>query len=241
VPLTVGDIPNSSYREEELMVQNLMQASGSQDPAEAIGGQETATGVMAVQQAQAVRVSLAIRRAELELVGPVGRDFAEMNRQHLVQPMEVPVAPTSENPEPGLMEIGPEQLVDADFDVFVAGGLRPDNTAQDRADATNMLNALGALQGVADPRQLAMRFFELMGEKNPELLLAPAGPKVPPQTLDYIKQAMVAAQIDPTSAQNIIAQAYQQALAEDSGQPGIVSPNGAAAGQNGGPPVPQQG
>lgn len=236
-PLTVGDIPNSSYREEELLVQNIMQASGSSDPAEAVGGEQTATGVMAVQQAQAVRVTLAIRRAELELVQPVGQDFAELNRQHLArraEPVTVAVPPTAEQPQEQFVDLGAEQYVEADFDVQVAGGLRPDNVAQDRADATQILNALPTLQGIVEPRQVTMLFFEKLGLQRPEQLLLPPEPQVPPETLDLIKQAWVQSGADPASVQTVMEQALQQALAARQGQngqgpPGM--PEGAA--QNG--------
>lgn len=237
-PLTVGDIPNSSYREEEAMVQNIMQASGASDPAEALGGQETATGVMAVQQAQAVRVALSIRRAELELVQPVGQDFAELNRQHLSEATMVAVPPTTEQPQEQFANLGPEQYVDADFDVQVSGGLRPDNTAQDRADVQMWIAALPVLGGVYDSRQVALRIAELMGEQNPAMLLAPAGPQVPPATLDYVKQAWLQANpsANPDSVQQVLQGALDQATADQQAQQtGLPAPAGAGP-PNGGPP-----
>lgn len=233
-PLTVGDVPNSSYQEEELLVQNIMQAAGASDPAEAVGGQETATGVMAVQQAQAVRVSMAIRRAELELVQPVAQDFADLNRQHLVEAQMVPVPPTAEQPDPQFAQLGPDQYQEADFDVQIAGGLRPDNAAQDRADAQQLLNALPVLQGIADPRQVALRFFELQGEQQPERLLTPPGPQVPPETLDIAVQKFAEAGIDPASAKQVLADAMNEALDARQGggaggtPPGPGAPEGSA-------------
>jgi hypothetical protein len=110
------------------------------------------------------------------------------------------------------VKLGPNELV-GKFDIEVDGGsTTPVNEPQQRQDAQILSTLMAGPLGVLfDPRQMAIRIMEKMGEKNPESMLN-SGATVPPETLELVVQNLVSMGVDPATAQQIVEQSLHQAL-----------------------------
>jgi hypothetical protein len=222
VPVTVGDIPNSSYQEEAALQQDIERVTGISDPVSGrSGAEETATGVQLIQAAAGLRIQLKTRRIELELIKPEAEQWLALNQQRITEEREIALPMTPRPGEPdrrwSWRVIGPEQLA-GEFDVEPDGGsTAPENVPQMRADA-QMLMGLMQVPGV-DQRKVLLLHLEKMGIKAPESLLAPEV-RVPPATLDLIAQALVEQGLEPQAVNDLVGQALNVALDQEQEQSG---------------------
>lgn len=209
------DLPASSYQEEAALKQDFDYTSGISDPVVgASSGDGTATEAQMVFQAASERIKLKTKRLSREVVKQVARQIIALDQQRIIdEPREVVV---QQPPEPGSAEqrwkwyeIGPDQLHgfrDLEPDDL---SMIPENVAQERADG-QQLWMIGSQSPAFDQRRLAETVCRKFGV-DPEQLLAPDEPRVPPVILDLLAEAGV--------PQDLIAEAWQAAeQAEQTGQ-----------------------
>lgn len=217
-PLTQGDIPNSSYREAAEIQADIERTSGISDSTSGAdtGAAQTATGIQLVQASANARIQLMTRRAEVELIREGARHWIALNQLHIVEHREVqvPAPPSPDEPERRhlWLKLGPRELA-GEFDIEPEGGsTTPENIPQMRQDAQIKMQLLSSGAPV-DARRFMVSILEDLGLKNPESYLPPEI-VIPPQTLDYIVQAIAQAGGDPAMAQQIVMGALNQALDE---------------------------
>lgn len=217
LPVTTGDIPNSSYQEEAALQHDLERVSGISDPVSGgSGAEQTATGVQLLQAAAGLRIQLKTRRVELELIKPEAQDWLALNQQRITEEREVreDVQGVDPNAPPEgrwrWRKVGPEQLA-GEFDIEPDGGsTAPENVPQMRQDAQIFMSMIGA-PGL-NQQEMMLLILEKMGIKAPERLLAPQV-VVPPQTLDLIARMLVEqAGMAPDAVNAMIEQALNMAL-----------------------------
>jgi len=216
--LDIKDVPQSSVRETAEIAQDIVRTSGISDTfagGEA-GSQATATGVQLQLARASARIQNKTRRAEVELIKPVGEHWVRLNQRHILGQREVRVAAPPEPGQPDRVwaqyQLGPNELA-GNFDIEVDGGsTTPLNEPQMRQDAQTLMTLMGSPIGALfDPRQMAITILEKMGEKNPEAKLQ-AGMVVPPETLDLIAQHLAEMGMDPAMAQQLVAQSLHEVL-----------------------------
>lgn len=213
--VTVGDIPNSSYREEQALQADIERTTGISDSTAGAdaGAAQTATGIQLVQAAANARIQLKTRRAEAELCKPAAKHWARLNQRRILEQREYRnEPPTPDDPERrwSWFQVGPNELA-GEFDFEVEGGsTTPENIPQKRQDAQLKAQILGAMPEV-NRRMLVLNILEDLGFKHPDGMMNPPV-HVPPQTLDLIVQALVEQGADPAMAQQIVAGAYDVAL-----------------------------
>lgn len=198
-PIPVGDIPYSSYQEEDRIAADIDSTTGVSDTL--AGGEvsgETATSAQLGYSAASSRIRNKLLRLELEVVVPGTRQFVSLNQQRIRGQREVRVDALPMPGEPDRrwtwLEVGPEQLM-GEFDVRCESlSSEPDNVPQERADAEMLWNMFNGAQTV-DQRWLATAVIGKMGFKQPEAHLAPPQPQVPPETLDILAQVGVSREL----------------------------------------------
>lgn len=222
VPMQTGDIPNSSYREEDALRADIERVSGISDQtAGATLASETATGAQLVQAAANVRIQNKTRRLELELIAGGSRHMMLLSQQRIVSNRDVRI-PTV--PEPGSSfdqawawrTVGPGELAGV-WDIVPEGGsTAPDNVPQDRSDAQALLALVG--NPMVNGRALLVVILEKMGMRHPEAYLAP-DQHVPPQTLDAIVEFLVTQVRMPLDqARGVVQQALQMGQQQEQQQ-----------------------
>jgi hypothetical protein len=236
--LDIHDVPASSYRETAEIASDIVRASGISDTF--AGGEsataDTATGVQLQLARASARIQNKTRRAEIEIMKPVGEHWIRLNQRHIIEQREVrvPAPPTPGEPERVWAHyvLGPGELA-GNFDFEVDGGsTTPTNVPQLRADAQIKATiAAGPLGPLLDARQWAISVLEDLGVKNPEAMLSQGQP-IPPEAFDLIAQHLVEAGMDPTQA---------EALIEDSLHMAMEMRDQQAQGAQHGPPPPSQG
>jgi hypothetical protein len=194
-PLSVGDIPNSSYQEESALLANIRSTAGLDDqnggdgPMDAVGG--TATGVQLVQAAASRRIQRQARNLEAETIRNAARCFIALNQRKLLseRARRVSVDPGPEAPANTkrwqFFTYGPEDYR-GQFDPIPEGGsTQPDNVPQMRADATMLNQMFGGDPGV-DQQRLKRELGRLAGVEHFEhWLVSPE--RVPPGVLEKLK------------------------------------------------------
>jgi hypothetical protein len=223
-PINIGDIPASSYNEEDRISGDMERTTGISDPttgADSSGASQTATGAQLVQAAANVRIQRQTRRIEVELVMTEAELAVSLNQQHIVEKDLYLPDPESDRPgEPGpawkRIPITPIELM-GEFAFDIEGGtLGPKNIPQMRADA----QALQAFMGNpnVDQRALLFRIMELYGFNHPDAILAPQQPVVPTQVIGDVLQKL---NVDPQLVSTAIQLAVQgDPLSGTEGQPG---------------------
>lgn len=245
--LDIKDVPNSSWRETAEIATDIVRASGISDTfagGEA-GSSATATGVQLQLARASARIQNKTRRAEIELMKPVGEHWVRLNQRHILEEREVrvPAPPVPGEPERrwSWYKLGPNELA-GQFDIEIDGGsTTPENVPQKRQDAqikaTLMSGPLGAM---FDPRQMAISILEDLGEKNPEAKLN-SGAIVPPEVLQIIMQNLVQAGMQPEMAQAMVEESLHQALdMKDAAAQEASHGQAPQGGQEGGEEPPQQ-
>jgi hypothetical protein len=201
-PVPVGDIPYSSYQEEDRISADIDSTTGVSDTL--AGGEisgETATSAQLGYSAASARIRNKLLRLELEIVTPGTRQFVSLDQQKIRQAGTRPPVREETLPMPGepdrrwnWLEVGPEQIA-GEFDVRCESlSSEPDNVPQERSDAEQLWTMFNGAQTV-DQRWLAAAVISKMGFKQPEAHLAPPQPQVPPETLDILAQAGVPREI----------------------------------------------
>ncbi len=191
-PIQVGDIPHSSYEEEDRISADADRTSGISDViagAGLSGGGDTATGVQMGYSAASRRIENKLMRLELEVINPAASQFVAMSQQRIITNREIPIPqpPSAGEPERrwSWMELGPQELM-GEFSVrCLSRGTAPENIPQNRADA-QMGSTLLKGDPVVDQRKLAEWTLENLGVKNPTDWLAPPAPTVPAEVLNRL-------------------------------------------------------
>lgn len=188
--IQVGDIPNSSYEEEDRISADIDRTSGISDTVAGAGMEGgTATGVQLVQSAASRRIENKTRRLHLEIIDPGGQQFLELDQQRILDNREVPIPaqPTREQPERrwAWVQIGPLELM-GEFTVRSRDrSTQPENIPQNRADA-QMAQTLFGENPVVDPRKVAEFAIRRLGVEKPEEWLAAPEATIPAATLDNL-------------------------------------------------------
>jgi len=188
-PIPVPDLPASSYREEQAIVDDIQRTSGISDPVTGadVGASETATGVQLVQAAATMRIQNKARLLQTQVIVPQGYDFLALNQRRILtsRSYAIPQAPDPDDPYvPAwkMVRVGPAELMGR-MSVEVEGGsTEPENTPQMRQDAQQFIGLSN------DPRlngeKLLLRALQLMGIDQPEGYVKPAVPQIPAPVLE---------------------------------------------------------
>jgi hypothetical protein len=224
-PIDVPELPASSYREEERIVDDIQRTSGISDPVTGgdVGASETATGVQLVQAAATMRIQNKTRLLENQIIVPQGYEFIFLNQRRILTSRDYAIP---EQPDPNdplipawkMVKIGPRELMGRMAIEVEGGSTAPENTPQMRQDAQIFFGLAN------DPRldgsKLLIRGLELMGVDQPEGYLAPAAMQVP---APMIEAFLTQIGVPPEAFAQFVAMAQEQS----------------EQGQNGGPPQPQ--
>ena len=196
-PIPVGDIPYSSYQEEDRISQDIDATTGINDAL--AGGDvsgETATAAQLGYSAASARIRNKLLRMELEVVVPGTRHFGLLNQQrirdHNAREVRIPTLPMPGQPDRrwSWVQVGPDQL-NGEFDYRCESlSSEPDNIPQDRNDAEMLWSMLAENQLVDQPKLVSAVLLK-MGIDQPEAWLAPPDPSIPAETLDILAQAGV--------------------------------------------------
>ena len=242
-PFDVGDVPGSSYQEEERIESDIERVSGISDPVS--GGESnsgsfaTATGAQLVHQATTIRIENMIRRADYELIAPACAQWVAMNQQKIVSPRDVR---TAANPQPGeiygkrwqWMQLGPNEMAGG-FDVVPEGTSAPENVAQMRQDAQMLVQLFGQ-DPTVDHRRIIVKALEGFGIKQAETYITAPEPRVDPNVVGQILVEQVG--LDEAMVQQIL-QAGQVAVEQQQQGEPVEDANqllAAIGGQNGDAP-----
>ena len=235
-PIPVPDLPASSYREEDAIINDIQRTSGISDPVTGgdVGASETATGVQLVQQAAGMRIQNKARLLENSIIVPQGYEFVALNQRRILSTRMVPIP---QEPDPlhphipawKMVPIGPRELMGRMAVEVEGGSTAPDNVPQQRQDAQMWI------QLSQDPRVNAekalLRAFELMGADQPEGYLKLPQPQVPAEQIEaFLGQLGVPPQV------------FVQFLEQQAAQQQAAPPNGLPEGPPppGGEPAPQE-
>lgn len=226
-PIQVPELPASSYREEDRIVEDIQRTSGISDPVTGgdVGASETATGVQLVQAAATMRIQNKTRLLENQIIVPQGYEFVFLNQRRILTSRDyfVPSEPDPNDPTvPAwkMVKIGPRELMGRMAVEVEGGSTAPENTPQMRQDAQMFFSLAN------DPRldgtKLLIRGLELMGVEQPEGYIAPAAIQVPAPAIEaFLAQIGV----PPEAFAQFMAQLQQQQ---------------AGGSANGGPPEQQE-
>lgn len=191
MPIDIGEIPGSSYNEENVLKEDIERTTGVSDALAggSSGGtaaSETATGIQLVQQAATVRIRLKTKNLERETIRPAARQFLELNRQHVLVPKGVRVE-DSQDPEGfRFTEVGPQHLnSDIDDPLPDAGSTEPDNPALRQDGAIRLYNQLVS-NPTTDQRELALHLLKEFDIKDGDRFLIPEVPHVDPRLMGQV-------------------------------------------------------
>jgi hypothetical protein len=230
-PVQVGDIPNSSYQEEDRIVGDIERTTGISDTLTGTDAAQssTATGHQLVQAAASIRIARQTRRLEVEMVMREAGQAAALNQQMVVrrQSFQIQVERTPQpgelGPVFGSVELTPPELMGRfAFDVE-GGSTAPKNMPQQIQLAQSMHTQFEGDQHI-DQRMLRRRELELFGVSHPDSFMAAEEPVLSPAVLDKLAKMGV----DP--------QLIQTAVAQDQRE---NPPEGTAQGQSGPPDASQ--
>jgi hypothetical protein len=234
-PIPIPDLPASSYREEQSIVDDIQRTSGISDPVSGAdtGASETATGVQLVQAAATMRIQNKARLLETQIIVPQGYQFIALNQRRILtaRVYAIPSEPDPnhlEIPAWEMIRVTPAELMGRMSIEVEGGSTAPENVPQQRQDA----QAFIALS--QDPRlngdKLLIRGLELMGVDQPEGYLAPKVPQIP---LDQLQGFLQQIGVDPEMfaqfmEQQAAAQQQPQGGPTLNGAQGAPAMNGAA-------------
>jgi hypothetical protein len=197
-PVQVGDIPNSSYNEEDRIVQDIERTTGISDSVtganSASGAAGTATGVQLVQAAANIRIQRQTQRLEVELVARQAAQAVALNQRKVVERQLFVPDPLAAS-RPGEMgpiwqrvQLSPAELAGR-FAVDVEGGsIAPKNMPQQIQLAQSMAQDIGQDPHI-DQRALLRRRLELYGFSHPEAYMVPDTEPLNPDILDRLTEA----------------------------------------------------
>ena len=183
-PIPVPELPNSSYREEQAIIDDIQRTSGISDPVQGVdtGASETATGVQLVQAAAGLRIQNKARLLETQIIVTQGYEFVALNQRRILtsRSYSVPTKPDPNQqyiPAWEIVHIGPAELMGRMAVEVEGGSTAPENVPQNRQDAMQFF------QLSQDPRldgeKLLVRGLTLMGVDQPEGYVKALNPQVP--------------------------------------------------------------
>jgi hypothetical protein len=230
-PIPVPELPASSYREEQAIVDDIQRTSGISDPVTGadVGASETATGVQLVQAAATMRIQNKARLLETQIIVPQGYDFIALNQRRILtsRTYTIPAEPDPDDPNvPAwrMVKVTPAELMGKMAVEVEGGSTAPENVPQQRADA----QAFVALS--QDPRmngeKLLTRALALYGVDQPEGYLRSQEPQVPAGQV----QAFLAQMGVPPEAFVAFLDQMQAAQNAPPGGPTVNGAQGAALG-----------
>lgn len=222
MPIKVGDIPYAGYQEEQALQADIRFASGMADPNDQPGVQQTATGAQLVHSAVSRRAAGMTRRLELEIAAGACHQMCELNQQRIMgnRDVRIPAQPTPGQPDRRWtwVEVTPEMLW-GEFEFAPEGGTGADNSAQDRNDAQDLWTMFSQ-NPLVKQDWLVREVLKKLGYKVPQDALAPPDPRPPVEVLNILSDKLVKAGNKPEQATAFIAEALNEALAqEDGGKP----------------------
>jgi hypothetical protein len=233
-PIPVPELPASSYREEEAIVNDIQRTSGISDPVSGadVGASETATGVQLVQAAATLRIQNKARLLETQMIVPQGYQFIALNQRRILTSREyaIPQQPDPSRPHiPAweMVKVTPAELMGRMAIEVEGGSTAPENVPQQRADA----QAFVALS--QDPRmngeKLLIRALELYGIDQPEGYVKPSEPQIPAGVMQQFLQSVG---VPPEMFMQFL-DAQQQGEQPPAGGPTVNGQVGAEMSQNG--------
>lgn len=186
--LAPRDVPGAGYQEEQSVLANFESVTGLAD---ALGsgnqGTSTATEAQQVQAMVGLRIALGAHRFELEIVLPTARGFLTLDQRKIKEERTLTLPdnahPEEEAPDPASaryrwVKLGPAELA-GEYEIrAVADSMAARNVPQDRADAQQLFNTL-AHDWFTDPTKVRLKYYELMGIKEPHAMLRAQQPIVP--------------------------------------------------------------
>lgn len=181
-PIEFGEVPGSSYTEEEAIKADIERATGVSDSL--AGGAEqtgtdTATGIQLVQSAAGVRIAQQTKNLEAETITPAARQWLWLWRQHTFNPRSLRIEDSEELSGYRFEEVGPDDLM-ANVDVEpTSGSTEPENLPQKRNDAMVVQNQFAGSEHV-DQRKLTLETLKAFDVSDPESLLTPPQPMLDP-------------------------------------------------------------
>ncbi len=221
-PLEFPDIPQSSYRESEEIQQDFERTTGVNDAlagggaAQGSSGADTATGIQLVQQAANVRIRLKTKNLESETIREAGRQFLELNRQHILQEKPIRVSDPTQEAGFRFTSVTPQDLAsDLEGPIPDAGSTEPENPALKQQAAITLYQALQTNQAV-DQQRLAAHMLREYGVQDAEAYLIPQGTAL--IDMQVLEQQLGMVKGIPPEAQQEILLALQAALAAGQGE-----------------------
>lgn len=229
-PIQVGDIPNSSYEEEDRITAGIDKVSGISDTVMGAGLSpgDTATGVQLVQSAASRRIENKTGRLEMEIINPGSQQMLALDQQRIRDNREVPIPahPTPGEPDRrwAWVALGPLELM-GEFEIRASeGSTQPENIPQNRADAQMAMTLFGE-NPAFDQRKVGLFAAGKLGVETPESWLVPPEATIPAATLNRLSEMGVSTAL------------LTQALAE-AGGPDLAAGN--PQGMTPGEPIPPQ-
>jgi hypothetical protein len=208
--INFGDIPNSSWREEERLEENINRTSGVSDPITGGGSAGgTATEAQLVRAAASTRIQNKARRIEVEIIQSGGEYAVELNQQKILtnRLIHVPQPPQPYEAERrwAWKAIKPSELMGKMAVKVEGGSTMAENVPQNRQDAMQMANLMRG-----DPHIQQRKMWEEVigkfGYEHAEQWLVPEGPQIPPEALQFLQDNGV----DPDLIQMALQSAQQQ-------------------------------
>lgn len=207
-PLDFGELPNSSYSEEEALKRDIERTTGVSDSVaggDSTGSVDTATGIQLVQSAANVRIAQKTANLEAELINPAAGQWIELYQQFTFGDRTMTVEDAREPSGFRFESIGPEQLSQRVEIVADAGSTEPENLPQKRNDAMIVGNQMNGDPDI-DQRKLKTWLLGEFGIAHPETWLTPLQPTLDP---NVVGELLVSAGMDQDAALALIQQALQ--------------------------------
>lgn len=213
-PLEFPDIPASSYRESEEIQQDFERTTGVNDSLAGGGGggtagTDTATGIQLVQAAANVRIALKTKNMETETIQEAGRQFLELDRQHILKPVPIRVTDPSQDSGFRFVEVTPEDLgSDLDGPIPDAGSTTPDNPPERKNSALTLYQALQPNMSI-DQQRLAVYLLREFEVADAEQYVRPQA--VAPIDMQVLQQMLAQVPLEPEQ-EELITSALDSAL-----------------------------
>ena len=212
-PIPVPELPGSSYKEEQAIINDIERTSGISDPVTGadVGASETATGVQLVQAAASMRIQNKTRLLENQIIVPQGYEFVALNQRRILTSRDYYVPEAADPNQPDIpawryVKIGPRELMGRMAVEIEGGSTAPENVPQMRADAQQFFSL--SQDPRMDAQKLLLRGLQLMGIDQAEGYLAPQGAQIPAEIVQqFLGQLGVPPQqfvafLDQLQAQN---------------------------------------
>lgn len=223
MPMPFTDIPQSGWEEERSIKSDIELTTAMSEAVIGSGGEDTATGTQLVQQAAGFRIRQKAKNLSIDILRPEARKRRALYLQHYVGEdeaasvrVEDPMTPTGFD----FIEVTPEMLSAPLEIVPVDGSTEPDDPAQKKNDAGELVNAIAPFMEVLNPEKVVKYIADQFGIEDisewikqgpsPEEASAQFGEQV----VQSIAWAMEDAGIDKDRIEEIL-QIARESLASD--------------------------